>query len=200
MPVYPLDCEVIVKQVAEVSQFGYNLSRFSMSAHAGTHIDAPFHFVADGRTIDQVPLDVLVGPAEVLGLGELAPNAEITPAMLEPFADRVLQGSRVLLRTGWSKHFGKPEFFKEHPNLTHDAAQWLVDRKIALLGVEQPSVNTKDNLAVHRIVLGAGIPLIETMTNLDKLTQDKVYLVALPLNLVGSDGAPIRVIAVEGDL
>jgi arylformamidase len=195
MPVYPGDAEVDVARAVQWDSAGYNLTNLTMCAHAGTHVDSPFHFIRDGVTVDQLSLDVLVGPAEVLDLGELAPNSDITAAMLEPFSDRLSEGSRVLLRTGWSKRFGNPEFFTEHPNLTQDAAKWLADRKVALLGIEQPSLHTKENMAVHRVILGAGIVLIENLTNLDQLSRDRAFLVALPINLVGCDGAPIRVIA-----
>jgi arylformamidase len=195
MPVYPGDAGVEVARVVEWDDAGYNLTRLTMSAHAGTHVDAPFHFVRDGATVDQLCLSTLVGPAELLELGELAPNSDITAAMLEPFAGRVCAGRRILLRTGWSKRFGEPGFFSEHPNMTLDAAEWLAGHKIALLGMEQPSVHTKANMAVHRVLLGAGIVLVENLTNLDQVSGDQVYMVALPMNLVGCDGAPARVVA-----
>jgi kynurenine formamidase len=194
MPVYPGDAEVEVTRVSEWRSGGCNLTTFAMSAHAGTHIDAPFHFVDQGTTVDGLSLDVLVGPAEVLDVGLLAPDSDITAAMLEPFAGRVTKGSRVLLRTGWSTRFGAPEFFTKHPGLTSDAAQWLVDRHVALLGLEEPSVNTRLNAEVHAIILGAGIALLENLTNLDRLPE-RVFLVALPINLAGCDGAPVRAVA-----
>lgn len=194
MPVYPGDAEVALTRMLDWESGGCNLTRLTMSAHAGTHLDAPFHFVDQGTTVDGLSLDVLVGPAEVLDMGELTPDSEITVAMLEPFAERVTPGGRVLVRTGWSKRFGNREFFTQHPSLTLDAAQWLVDRQIALLGVEEPSVNTHRNTEVHRAILGAGIALVENLTNLEQL-PDRVFLAALPINLVGCDGAPVRAVA-----
>ena len=106
----------------------------------------------------------------------------------------------MLLRTGWGARFGEPEFFTGFPGLTEGAALWLRARKVALLGIEQPSVHPVRHLEVHRALLSVGIVLIESVANLDQLTQDCVYLVALPMNLIGLDGAPARVIAIEGDL
>lgn len=198
MPVYPGDCETELVQAASVGVEGYNLTRVTMSAHAGTHLDAPYHFLDEGAALEQIPIECLVGTAEILDLGELGPGAEITPAMLERFSRRVGKGSRVLLKTGWGRRFGSPEFFASHPNLTPEAARWLVDRQIALLGVEEPSLHTSGNAAVHRIILGAGIPLIENLANLNLIDGQSVFFAALPLNLVGRDGAPVRAIAILG--
>ncbi len=198
MPVYPGDCETELTQVASVDVEGFNLTRITMSAHAGTHLDAPYHFLNDGAQLQNVALSSLVGPAELLDLGDLAPGADITRAMLEPFAARVGRDSRVLLRTGWGKRFGSPEFFTSHPNLTPEAAGWFVERQVGLLGVEEPSLHTRDNASVHRMILGAGIPLIENLANLALISGVRTFLVALPVNLVGRDGAPVRAVALEG--
>ncbi len=199
MPVYPGDAEVEVVRMVELREAGYNLTRLSMSAHAGTHTDAPFHFVPDGAAIERLSLDVMIGRAEVIDLGDLAPDSAITAEMLQPFVDRVVQGARVLLRTGWGRRFGRPEFFTGQPDLTQDAAEWLVDRGIALLGVEQPSLSSAENRLIHKLILGAGIVVIENLANLEAVSSHATYLVALPLNLVGCDGAPTRVVALEVD-
>lgn len=196
MPVYPGDPGVELARVVEWEKSGYNLTRLAMSAHAGTHLDAPLHFLRDGAPIDQVSLDVLVGPAELFDLGDLEPETQITASMLNPFSGRLNPGSRVLLRTGWSKRFLEDGFFTEHPNITLDAAEWLVGHQVALLGIEQPSVHTKENLAVHRVLLGAGMALVENLAGFDQLLPlDRVYFVALPVNLAGCEGAPVRAVA-----
>ena len=93
---------------------------------------------------------------------------------------------------------GEPDFFTEFPGLTEGAAKWLTARKVKLLGIEQPSVHAVHHVEVHKALLSYGVVLIESMVNLDLLTCDRVYIAALPINLEGLDGAPVRAIAIEG--
>jgi kynurenine formamidase len=197
MPVFPGDPGVVFDQVASIQNGGYNVTRVTIGTHTGTHVDVPHHCIHSEQTVDRLSLDALVGWAEVLDLGELAPGYEIAAADLDVFENRIGMGARVLLRTGWSKRFGRPEFFTDFPGLTEGAALWLTARNVKLVGIEQPSVHSKRHLAVHKALLSAGIVLIETMANLGEIAQDRVYMAALPLNLVGLDGSPLRAVAIE---
>lgn len=198
MPVYPGDPEVHFKLVHAIRESGYNVSEFCMGAHSGTHVDTPHHCMHTDRAVQSISLDSVVGWAEVLDLGELPAGYDITAADLDRYADRVQTGARVLLRTGWSKRFHEANFFTEFPGVTQGAVAWLNARKVRLLGLEQPSVHTEDHLQVHKLLLSEGVVLVETLTNLDKIMQERVFLVALPPNLVGLEGAPMRVVAIEG--
>ncbi len=198
MPVWPGDPGVEFKKVAFIHDAGYNCTRIAMGAHTGTHVDSPHHVMHDDRGVDAYPVDALVGWAEVLDLGELAPRAEIRSADLDRFVGRVPEGARVLLRTGWGKRWGQPEFYTEFPGISEGAIAWLQARKVKLLGIEQPSVHTTLDKQVHKAVLVSGMVLLETVGNMHQITQDRVYLAALPMKLAGLDGAPSRVVAIEG--
>lgn len=198
MPVFPGDPAVDFRRVSTIKDHNYNVTAVTLGTHAGTHVDVPSHVLYEDRGVDSLSLDDMVGWAEVLNLGELPPKTAITAAHLDVFADRVAEGSRVLLRTGWSKRFGQPDFFTDFPGVSEGAALWLKSRGVRLLGIEQPSVHPTDHLEVHKALLAAGIIVIETMANLDQIEKDRVYLAALPINLVGLDGSPMRVIAIEG--
>lgn len=200
MPVFPGDPEVLFEQIHTAEETGYNVTRICIGTHSGTHIDVPRHCLDDERGTDSVPLDALVGWAEILDLTDIPASAEITAADLHAFANRIKEGSRVLIKTGWSSRFGRDEFFTDFPGVTKDAALWLTARKVKLLGIEQPSVHAKHHLEVHKILLSADMVLIESLANLCKVTQNRVYLIALPLKLTGLDGSPTRVIAVEDTL
>jgi len=198
MPVFPGDPGVEFARVAAIHEGGYNVTRISLGTHAGTHVDAPSHVLLDDRGVDSIPLDSLVGWAEVLDLGDLAPGSEIISADLDGFAARVTDGARLLLKTGWGKRWGTPEFYTDFPGISEGGAAWLIARKVKLLGIEQPSVHTKRHREVHKALLSSGMVVLETVANLHEITSDRVYLAALPIKLAGLDGAPMRVIAIEG--
>jgi len=197
MPAFPGDPAVELRAISLIADGGYEVSELRMGTHAGTHIDAPRHCIPGARGIDGIPLDSLIGPAEVLDLGDREAGSQIAAADLDRHAARVAEGSRLLLRTGWGKRFGQPEFFVAFPGLTEGAALWLTSRKVALVALEQPSTHPERHLEVHRALLSAGVALVESMANLDKLTLDRVYLIVLPLNLVGLEGSPVRAVAIE---
>jgi len=198
MPVFPGDPEVSFTLFHAIANTGYNVTQVRFGTHTGTHVDVPHHCLHDDRGVDRIELDALVGWAEVLDLGVLAPGSEITSADLDTFSDRVEDGARILLKTGWSKRWKDPSFFTDFPGVSEGAALWLNQRKVKLLGLEQPSVHTTLHLEVHKALLVGGMVVVETMANLHQLTQDRVYLVALPLKLTGADGSPMRVIAIQG--
>jgi kynurenine formamidase len=196
---FPWDPKISVVVHNTVSTIGYNITQFSMSTHQGTHLDAPFHFYDDGRTVDQIALDRFYGPATLVDLApgsQLEARTPITPALFEPFADRFQPGARVLYRTGWDRAFGTPEYFTGFPSLTVEGARWLADRRIGLLGMDTPTPGT-DWQEVHWILLKRGVEvvIVEGLRGLDQL-PDQFTLSAFPLNFQGRDGAPCRAVAI----
>ncbi len=169
-----------------------NVSQLSLGAHTGTHVDAPLHFVPEGGTVEQMPLDVLVGPAAVVSL----PTVErITAADLAALdlADSV---TRVLFQTRNSKFWRQPglPFQADFVALTADAAQWVVDHGIRLVGVDYLSVQLyEDGPATHQILLGAGVVIVEGL-NLSGVSPGTYELTCLPIKLQGAEGAPARAI------
>ena len=109
---FPFDPKISVLVHNTVSSIGYNMSQVSMASHQGTHLDAPFHFYDDGKTIDQMRLDQFYGPASLVDLapgGMLAPSTDLTVDMFEPHAAKFTPGARIIYRTGWDQKFGTPE-------------------------------------------------------------------------------------------
>jgi len=169
-----------------------NLSRLDLDVHTGTHIDAPWHYVENGHTVDHLPLDVLIGPAFVSFLPEVSQiTADDLSAIKLPPGTR-----RLLLRTRnselWAR--GVTNFKEDYVALTADAAQWVVDRGIRLIGVDYLSVQRYiDSPLTHRILLEADVIIIEGL-NLDGVQPGRYELICLPIRLVGADGAPARAI------
>jgi kynurenine formamidase len=187
-PVFPGDGPVRMT-VVESSP---HVSRIDLSVHTGTHMDAPFHFLTDGLTIDRIPLDRCMGPARIIDLHGVAAGGEIRREHLGDC--RLLRGEAAILNTGWAKRWGAPNYFTDHPWLSADAAQYLVDCGVQLVGVDMPSVDHAP-YAAHWILLRAGLPIVENLTNLDGIGADVFQLAVLPLKLTGGDGSPVRAVA-----
>ncbi len=180
---------------------GWNSTTLSLYSHCGTHMDAPRHFLADGRTIDEQSLEACVGPALVVNLAPAQPRQLITVDDLASVAPRIEPGVRLLLRTDWHKRHGTPAYRDELPRIALELARWLVDREVALVGVEAPSVADVNNLreltAVHQTLLRGNVVIVEGLANLDQISSTTVQFIGLPLRVIGGDGTPIRAIAIE---
>ena len=169
-----------------------NLSEISCSAHTGTHMDAPLHFVEGGQSIDQLPFEAVIGLARVIGID----NAEeITAADLA--SHNIAKGDRILFRTSNSDRLWQRDSFDEsYVGIAPDAAEVLARAQVRLVGVDYLSVGPfkTGNPETHRILLGAGIWIIEGL-NLREIEPGRNYeMICLPLKLHGAEGAPARVV------
>lgn len=196
---FPFDPKISVVVHNTTATIGYNIAQISMGTHQGTHLDVPYHFYDDGKTIDRMPLDRFYGPAVLVDLAPgscLLPKTPITPAMLRPHEAKFQPGAKVIYRTGWDRTFGTPECFSDFPTLTLEAACWIAERRIGLLGMDTltPSADWKE---VHLTLLKPGVEMVivEGLTNLDQLPE-RFTLSAFPLNIKGRDGSPIRAVAI----
>lgn len=175
-----------------------NASQITMSLHCGTHMDAPFHFFTDGKTIDQVPLESCVGPAFHLRLPKSIQLGQIDVEDLAPHAAKIQETTRVILNTGWHHRWGSSEYFSEHPVLTQRAAEFLVNQGVRLVGVDTPSVD-RPPYEAHFALLGNDVLIVENLTNLDPIRGEVFELHAIPLKIGGRDGSPVRAVAVSAE-
>jgi len=187
-------------------EHGWQGSTFSMFCHYATHVDAPNHFLEGAAGIDQAPLGKLIGPAALIELDDHGEGAGISGDTLEVRGQHIERGDIVILRTGWSDRcWGQRAFWTSGPYLAPDGADWLVERGVKAIVydfaeeyvVRQPGFRGED-CAVHHRILGQEIYNIEYVHNLGKIARPRLAIAALPLKLVGLDGAPARVIAIEG--
>jgi kynurenine formamidase len=192
---------VDIEPVKTLHSDGWNASRLSLYSHCGTHMDAPRHFLPGGATIDRQPLEACIGPARCVDLTPVEPRQRMTVACLEPWADRIKPGDRLLLRTDWSQCHGTADYRDALPRIDAALARWFVERGIVLLGVEPPSVadvHNRDELTtVHRILLEGGVTIVEGLNGLDQITTETVQLIVLPLRVMDGDGSPVRAVAIE---
>ena len=182
---------------------GRETRRLVLGTHTSTHTDAPLHFVPKGRSIDEVPLDLLIGPATVVNFSPCRALQVITSADLEAKLGGKVP-KRLILRTDWSEYFGQMTFYTQYPFFSEDAAEWLAKNGVRLIAMDTPSPDnpahsrgTNKDSPNHKVLLGAGVVLVEYVCNLKALTASEVDLVVLPLKLKGCDGSPARCVAIE---
>lgn len=189
------ECSVVVHHT--IDSIGYNITQISMSTHQGTHLDAPYHFFDNGMTVDQIPLETVIGKAVKIDLTQKKPKDPITVEDLLPYEAWIKKGGRIILHTGWDKVFPNKEYFSDFAYITMELADWLAGKEIALLGMDMPTPNPKDWIYVHHALLGHGIIVVEGLANLEKITKNEFLLIAVPLRITGRDGSPIRAVALE---
>ena len=179
---------------------GWNSKTLHLYSHAGTHMDAPFHFEVNNQTIDEFEVSRFICDSWVIPIDAHA-GQKIKPEDLGQYADLIRKGDGVILKTGWSAYVNENKYREELPGIHESLAHWFVGKGINMLAVETPSVADVTDLEevtkIHEILLGGDIIIVEGLTNLDSVTKQKVQLIALPLKIKGGDGAPARVIAVE---
>ena len=195
MIVWPGDPTVNVNRISSIDLGdNANVSQVSMSCHTGTHVDAPDHFMNNGKTIESLSLDLLIGRAYVLHL----PDVNLITASVLMDADIPPRTRRLLFKTRnsdlWAS--GNKEFQTEFVGLSVDAAELLVDRNVKVVGIDYLSIAPyKQGKPVHIILLAAGVVVIEGL-DLSQVSQGRYTLHCLPLKLGGAEGAPTRAILV----
>ncbi len=177
---------------------GVRNTTMTISIHTGTHIDAPSHFIEDGATIDEIPIDRFRRPGVRLDLRDMAqPGAPITLEHLEKagFDPSEARDAIVMLASGWTDQAWESErLYETNPYLAQDAAEALADASPSALGLDF-AVDDAEPWPNHTILLGVGVLLIENLMRLPELPRDGFDVIAFPLRLVGENGAPARVIA-----
>ncbi len=197
----------------------YSANNFASAEHGGTHIDAPIHFSKTGQSVNEIPLDNIVGDAIKIDVSARALNNVDYLISIEDFTNweekentKIPEGSIVLLQTGHSQYY--PDKIKylgtdqrgndavkllHFPGLSPEAAEWLVNnRDIHAIGIDTPSIDYGQSqyFKSHVTLLSQNIPAFENLTNLDKLPANNFKVIALPMKIKDGSGAPLRIIAV----
>jgi arylformamidase len=191
---FPGDPPLAVTPAATIEKDRCNVSRVAMGSHQGTHLDALYHFIPDGKRLDQMPLEWFYGPATLLRIPKKA-GEDITLDDLKPFENRLTPGARVIYETGWHQQYGAANYFTDFPSLTQEAAAYLASRRIRMLGMDTPTPG-RDYYEVHHLLQQkpAEIVIVESLANLDALPENFLFI-GFPLRFEGGDGSPIRAVA-----
>jgi len=197
LPTWPGDPGIVLEQTDSMDKGATaNVTRISTGVHVGTHVDAPHHFLNDGRTVEDLPLDVLTGQCYVVQLpdgidaitAEVLSRTEVTSDM-----------KRILFGTSNSHYWvkGETKFQEDFVAITEDGAEWLVEHGVKLVGVDYLSVAPySDSEPTHNVLLKAGVVIVEGL-NLSNVVRGFYDLYCLPLKIAGSDGAPARAILIQ---
>lgn len=198
--VWPDDSQVAIRNLFKIADGdNANVSQISMSLHTGTHIDAPYHFIDNGKTIDQVPLEKLVGKVLVMAFADHIKVINEQALVSHPMLQELLNAKKVLFKTSNSSHLdmSQGKFSEDYVGIDKSGAQYLAGLNLDLIGVDYLSVAIFDDTQEpHQILLSKEVVLLEGIT-LKKIPPGFYNLYCLPLPVSGSDGAPARTILIQ---
>ena len=190
----PLVCDFLSREQSR-SHYApgteFHIGKIEMVANTGTYLDSPFHRYADGKDLSQVPLDRLANLQGVVIPADLSQGRAVSRAAFEGHA---LQGKAVLVCTGWDAHWRTDQYFEGHPFLMKDAAEYLLEAGVALVGIDSLNIDDTADLSrpVHSLLLAAEIPIVEHLRGLAQLPGDDFRFFAVPVKFKGMGTFPVR--------
>lgn len=194
----PVKSEII----ADHPQHGWRVELLTLASHTGSHVDAPYHKLAHGANLDQIPLERFTGSAVIADFRGASPDQPLTSSLLKLKLPMPLGDQIVLLATGWGHKRAKTDEWLNHPPyLSPDGAEWLVEQKIRGVGIDHYSIaGPRDpmNSRTHEILLGANVWIVEELSFPDEVftLPQPFEFWSLPINLRGHTGAFCRPVAV----
>ena len=198
--VYPGDRQPRIEPAATIEADGFNVLGLHLGSQTGTHVDAPYHFRADGARIDEMDLSLFIGEGVVIDVTGLAPRTRITWDAMEKYADRLRPIA--LIHTGWPQRYGTNEYF-DHPFLDADACRRMLNRGVRTFLLDFPNIDETpdgthpgEGFPVHHLIAEAGGAIGENLRGFEQITFEP-FISCLPLRLAGADGAPVRAVALD---
>lgn len=192
MPVYPGTEPPRIVEANSLEEHGFREKKITLYSHTGTHVDAPAHILADGKTLDEFAISSFHGPAVVYT--HETDSSTIDIEQLRQLEKDLAGADFLLIATGWDRHWGQGEYFRDFPVLSLEAAKWLERFELKGVGLDAISADPVDSveLAVHFQLLSRDVLLFENLNNLDLIPTRRCTFTGLPLHLEAADGAPIR--------
>jgi arylformamidase len=196
----PLVCDFLSREASHTRYAPgteFQIGKIEMIANTGTYVDAPSHRYAKGEDLSELALESV---ADLDALVVHRPVERGRAIAAKAFTDLPVKGKAVLVHTGWDRHWRTPQYFTGHPFLTGDAAQFLADHGAALVGIDSLNIddNTDGTRPVHTILLGAGIPIAEHLTNLGMIPAGPFRFTAAPVKVKAMGSFPVRAFATVG--
>ena len=199
MPVFSKDELPELKTVNTVNKDDYMMTCIKIYSHNGTHMDAPAHVINNGITLDKISIENFIGSAVVIDCRDLKNNKEkvIDYKYIENNKENADKAEFIIFNTGYSKSWGKKEYFEECPVLSKEVADYLVEKRKKGIGIDLMSLDEMNSvtLPIHKILLKNNVLIVENLTNLDRIGDEIFIFSAMPLKYQNADGAPVRALA-----
>ena len=215
MPIYPGDPAPFIDSCFTHENDYCHVDVLRLGSHTGTHIDAPYHFLREGRKIDEIGVEQFIGEGVLIDVSNKSDREMIEIKDVQPYTRKIRKRDFVIFRTGWDKYFGTPTWY-EHPFLSADCAEFLCDLHVALVGTDamnpdatfvnatgpgtagaDSGTDEDDSYPVHHILLNSNILIVENLCNLNRIKQVRGTYSFLPLKIKDSDGSPIRAVYID---
>jgi kynurenine formamidase len=190
----PLVCDFLSREQSR-SHYApgteFHIGKIEMVANTGTYLDSPFHRYANGKDLSELPLERLANLAGIVVPADLSKGRAIRSAA---FKGHDLRGKAVLVRTGWDAHWRTEQYFEGHPFLTKDAAEYLLQAGVALVGIDSLNIDDTADLSrpVHSLLLASEIPIVEHLSGLRALPGEGFRFFAVPVKVKGMGTFPVR--------
>jgi arylformamidase len=193
MPVYPGTEGPVFNRACTIEEHGFAEMHIGMYSHTGTHIDAPSHMILGGKNLDDYPVSHFVGEACMLDLTHGIPDLE----KLKSKRDFFKGADFIIIRTGWSSHWGNESYYYDFPVLPPEHISWFLSLEIKGFGIDAISMDAvgSETFENHKLILEAGCTITENLTHLDRVHESRFRIVMLPLRIKESDGFSCRAFA-----
>jgi arylformamidase len=190
----PIICDFLSREASRAKYapgVEFQIGKIEMVANTGTYLDSPFHRYAEGKDLSQLPLESL---ADLEAVVVRVPTGSARAITRQAFQGTEIEGKAVLVHTGWDAHWRTERYLSGHPFLTGDAAEFLLDEGVTLVGIDSLNIDDTDDGArpVHSVLLGAEVPIVEHMCNLSRLPERDFRFFAVPAKVAGFGTWPVR--------
>jgi arylformamidase len=198
MPVFPGTEPPIFQNTYTSEEHGFREAKITMYSHTGTHIDAPAHMLSNGPYLDNLAIEHFIGNATILDFSNVDIKL-IDIDSLKPYEDKIRNVEFIIIKTGWSKHWGDKKYYEDFPSLSEESAKWLSEFNLKGIGIDAISIDDMNSstFTVHKILMRKNIIIIENLTNLNSINNEYFILSVLPLKNKNADGSPVRAISIE---
>ncbi|KGK87109.1 hydrolase [Desulfosporosinus sp. HMP52] len=199
MPVFPGTEQPTFQRANTLEKDGFLEAKITMYSHTGTHIDAPAHMHQNGSYLDEFAIDKFIGTAIILDFSRSNTQVLDIESIIS-HEETIRNIDFLILKTGWSKYWGNPKYYKGFPYLTEESAKWLSQFALKGIGIDAISIDDieSSSFPVHKILLEKNIVIIENLTNLDSIDPRASFLLSvMPIKNKQADGSPVRAISIE---
>lgn len=198
--IYPGDPEPNITVATTIEKEGYNLSRIIMGTQTGSHVDAPYHFLNGANTIDRMDLRMFFGEAVVIKVTHKNKREEITLKDIKKYRDKIKENDIILFNTNWYKKVGTDEYF-DHPYISIEVAEFLIEKGVKFICIDTINADATggSEFPVHDLFAKSNCMIGENMAYFDKIDFENVIIASFPMNIVGCDGSPVRIVAMESE-